>query len=96
MKIKHWQGYGVLNAKVLKKGFVYNPMVKSNYIVIEVKGNHEYGLDTYDRYFIFNWLLKKFDKNVRSVSQIKSVELEESWDNQAKEEVCVYKIFYEG
>lgn len=96
MKIKHWQGYGVLNAKALKKGLVYSSMVKNNYIVIEVKGNHECGLETYDHDFVFNWLLKKFDKNVESSSQIKNIELESNWDNQTKEEVCIYKIFYEG
>ena len=44
MKIKHWQGYGCVNMKVL-----LNTPKK---VIIEVYGNHEYGLKRYDKYDI--------------------------------------------
>ena len=76
MKIKHWQGYGCVNAKVLKKGLDTQKGVKT--ITIEVVGNHEYGLDrSNDEYDIFNWLLKRFDKDVKDYSDIIKVEYNE-------------------
>ena len=52
MKIKHWQGYGCVNAKVLRK---------TDYsAVIEVSGNHEWGLYRNDTYDIARWLLRHF------------------------------------
>ncbi len=62
MKIKHWQGYGSLNAKVVKKttdtsthsmGYI----VKT--ITVQVSGNHEYGLDRSDyKEDVVRWLSK--------------------------------------
>lgn len=72
MKIKHWQGYGSVNA--VKKG---KPKVVRNTdiryaglgeelceLTVTVSGNHEWGIEHDDKYDIFNWLLKKFDKSV--------------------------------
>jgi hypothetical protein len=60
MRIKHWQGYGSVNAKVKEKGFTYSPQGMTNrYVVIEVRGNHEYGLEVYrDNYTVAKWLGK--------------------------------------
>lgn len=55
MKIKHWQGYGSVNAKVVEK-------TKSS-IVIEVTGDHEWGLVRNDAYDIKTWLLAKVAKD---------------------------------
>jgi len=54
MKIKHWQGYGSVSAKLITK--------TPNEIVIEVTGEHEYGLATDDGYTAKIWLLDKFLK----------------------------------
>ena len=55
MKIRHWQGYGTVNAvKVRSTKFV---------LVVKVSGNHEWGLRRDDVYDLFNWLVKKFDKD---------------------------------
>lgn len=72
MKIKHWQGYGVVNA--VKKG---TPKEVKNTdgnlaglgeslceLTVTVFGNHEWGIERDDKYDVYNWLLKKFDKSV--------------------------------
>ena len=55
MIIKHWQGYGRLNAKVVEKS--------KHHVVIEVSGSHECGVTTTDPYFIKTWLMAKVAKN---------------------------------
>ena len=56
MKIKHWQGYGSVNAFKVKDN--------SCDLHIKVVGNHEWGIERDDRYDAFNWLVKKFNKNI--------------------------------
>ena len=53
MKIKHYQGYGVVNAQRIKDNATLH---------IKVTGNHEYGIHRDDEYDICNWLVTKFDK----------------------------------
>lgn len=74
MRIKHWQGYGCLEAKKLgdvtyktgeyvrtSEGVFHAPRV----VQIRVIGEHEWGLDRHDdRYDCYNWLLKRFVKDV--------------------------------
>lgn len=60
MKIKHFVGYGCVNAT----------KVKDNTCKLHVKvtGNHEYGLGddhTWDDYLMYNWLVKRFDKKLK-------------------------------
>lgn len=54
MKIKHWQGYGTVNARKVKD--------KNVTLHISVTGNHEWGIRRDDDYDLFNWLVKRFDK----------------------------------
>lgn len=60
MKLKHWQGYGCITATKIKS--------KNNELVIKVCGNHECGIERDDLYDIFNWLVKRFDKESKSMS----------------------------
>ena len=53
MKIKHFAGYGTVNATKVKD---------DNTLHIHLAGNHEWGLNRNDTYDVFNWLVKKFDK----------------------------------
>ena len=53
MKIKHWQGYGTVNATKIKD---------SNTLHVKVVGNHEWGLYRNDDYDLFNWIVKRFDR----------------------------------
>lgn len=56
MQIKHWQGYGKVEAKRIKDN--------SCTLHVRVKGNHEWGLVRDDEYDLFNWLVKRFDKTI--------------------------------
>ena len=62
MKIKHFAGYGCVNAKKISD--------KDGILVVEVKGNHEYGLSRNDKYDVFNWLVKRFTKKCKSYRDI--------------------------
>ena len=60
MRIKHFAGYGCVNAikvKNVKTG------ENTKQIVIKVSGNHEWGLYRNDKYDIYNWLVKRFCKD---------------------------------
>ena len=54
MKIKHWQGYGVIEAKRIRD--------KRYDLCVVVSGNHEWGLRRDDDYDVFRWLVQRFDK----------------------------------
>lgn len=95
MRIKHWQGYGSVNAQALKKTADTQKGIKT--ITIEVVGNHEYGLDrSNDEYDIYNWLLKRFDKSAEDYRDIIKIEYEEdSIDvNGINTDRGIYKITY--
>ena len=85
MRIKHWQGYGAVNAKRISKD--------NKQIIIEVSGNHEYGLaiGEWDIYGMSEWLGKigKFKKeNVLNFTT--NCYLKDNPENT--EEVCEYII----
>ena len=56
MKIKHWAGYGCVDAKRIKNA--------SCTLHVRVHGDHECGLRRDDDYDLFNWLVRRFDKSV--------------------------------
>ena len=55
MKIKHFAGYGTVEAKRIND--------RKCKLHIHVEGNHEWGLHREDEYDLFNWLVKRFDKS---------------------------------
>ena len=57
MKIKHWQGYGCVNATKCKDSL-------PSMLHIRVEGNHEWGIVREDDYDLYNWLVKRFDQTV--------------------------------
>ena len=65
MKIKHYQGYGTVQAKKINK--------TGNCLKVTVWGNHEYGLIRDDKYDVFNWLVKRFDKVHKDCRDISSM-----------------------
>jgi len=90
MKVKHWQGYGTVNAKKIKR-------TEKNGLVdlhIRVNGNHEWGIDRDDIYDFVNWLGKKLDKNLTDYRQIERLRTESSYDLQNHEDVCDYYCTY--
>ena len=52
MNLKHWQGYGHVQATAERK--------TANELTIRVKGLHEYGLDCNDGYTAKRWLFDRF------------------------------------
>lgn len=84
MYIKHWQGYGQVTA--IKRGVVQT-IKNTDYriadigeelkrIKITVSGNHECGVERNDKYDVFNWLLKRFDKSVKNADSRCIVDLQ--------------------
>ena len=65
MKIKHFAGYGSVNAvKVSKKNVTDMFGNEKIELVVKVSGNHEWGLERNDAYDLYHWLIKRFDKSV--------------------------------
>ena len=96
MRIKHWQGYGCINAKVV--GRELNARTGAEVIKIEVSGNHEWGLTWHwkDTYRVGEWLGKvgKFTSD-----QVVDYESEECPINKIGEgyvDRAIYTIYLKG
>ena len=92
MRIKHYQGYGSVQAKKVSKTIVGD----KTKLVIEVKGNHEYGLVRNDIYDVKRWLFDKFEKNFKG--EYYDIEMSVN-DDYVKEgnldvEVATYTFIY--
>ena len=89
MKIKHFAGYGSVTAKKLS--------LTDDTLVVEVRGEHEYGLDREDPMTIFEWLVKRFDKRRTDWLEIAKVScdnklFEKPENYSGYEQVCTYTI----
>lgn len=95
MKIKHWQGYGIVEAKKLQKSTT--PDGKT-FLEILVYGNHEYGLERKDAFDLKRWLIDKFDKDARNISaydiQYRTESGYKKNDEGLDEEFCKYTFVY--
>jgi hypothetical protein len=57
MKVKHWQGYGSVEVKkISKKKITTMYGEKKTELVLQVKGNHEWGLVRDDVYDVRRWM----------------------------------------
>lgn len=69
MRIKHFAGYGCVNAFRIKD--------KECDLHIQVVGNHEWGIERNDTYDAFRWLVKRFKRNIgeddRIIKEMKTV-----------------------
>lgn len=90
MKIKHFAGYGCVNAKKVSK------TIKDGIVTmtIEVSGNHEWGLRRDDTYDCYNWLLEKFDKKVLGYKHIIDMQVIGSTYDENDVEHCTYIFKY--
>ena len=92
MKIKHWQGYGCVNAKKISMKNNNSKTV----LHIRVTGNHECGIHRNDNYDLFNWLVKKFDKTYTSYADWHrlhpSIDITDGYENGV--ETCDYIFTY--
>lgn len=89
MKIKHWQGYGSVNMKVLKN--------TPNLVIIDVYGEHEWGLDRDDKYDVCKWLLNKVNGHKETdYTQISNLQLNDRYEKDQNTgltiERCTYTI----
>lgn len=89
MKLKHWQGYGTVNAK---KVFL-KTNGETKHMLIRVTGDHEYGIRRDDKYDVFNWLVKRFDKTADDYRKIERLEVSQEY-NLDGENCCEYDIVY--
>lgn len=87
-KIKHWAGYGTVQAGVIKDG--------SCALHVMVTGMHECGLRRDDLYDLYNWLVKRFDKSVPDYESFRKrypiVDIRESWS--MNNDICHYYFTY--
>ena len=88
MKIKHFSGYGTINAK--------KEFSNEKNLVVHVWGLHEIGLERDDKYDVFNWLVKKFDKKRKDYFEISEVTIRDYYEDNGKDsyptEHCLYHI----
>ena len=93
MRIKHFAGYGSVQARKVSKTNLLNNKVK---LVIEVKGNHERGLVRDDIYDVRRWLFNKFEKNFKGNDYDISMSIEDDYikENGLDVEVATYTFIY--
>ena len=92
MKIKHFQGYGSVQAKKVSKTKVNN----KTKLVIEVKGNHEWGLVVNDTYDGKRWLFDRFEKNFNGNYYDINMTIQDDYikENGIDVEVATYTFIY--
>jgi GH18 family chitinase len=93
MKIKHFAGYGSVQAKKVSKTTIDN----RTKLVVEVKGNHEWGLVRDDIYDVRRWLFNKFEKNFKGEDYEISMSIEYDYvkENNIDVEVATYTFEYD-
>ena len=88
MKIKHFQGYGCVNATKVKDN--------SCTLHVKVTGNHECGIHRDDEYDLYNWLVKRFDKSIPDATAWHrlrpQIEIVDGYESGV--ETCDYKFTY--
>lgn len=103
MRIKHWAGYGCVNAKITEKQKFRNTNLDIanlgdalKLMRIEITGEHEMGIERTDSYDVFHWLLKRFDKSVIDYRDLLVCDTETSFRkvNGKYVEVCTYSLTY--
>ena len=64
MRLKHWAGYGTINARK-----IYKRTTKDGKTILKitVAGNHERGLMRRDIYDLKRWLIDRFDRTVKDI-----------------------------
>lgn len=94
MRIKHFAGYGSVQAKKVSKTSVGENKSK---LVVEVKGNHECGLVRDDIYDVRRWLFNRFEKNFNGNDYDISMTIEDNYvkENGLDVEVATYTFIYD-
>ena len=87
MRIKHWQGYGTVDAKRLSRTVDEDGIVVMR---VKVSGDHEWGLVRDDPYDLKNWLIKRFDKDFKD----QRIEYYHDEGVETGVEWCIYTFGY--
>lgn len=92
MKVKHWQGYGIVNMKKISQ----NTKNGIKTIVVQVSGNHEWGLKRNDIYDIHKWICSKLAKDCKEYCDIVNLQINDYYKriNDLDVEFCDYTISY--
>lgn len=99
MRIKHWAGYGTVNAKKVTDYHHCRYARKFRVIQIEITGDHERGLCRYDGYDIHHWLGKYFAKD-KTYKDLVNYDVQQGWvggdgyTTQGAHEVAIYTLEY--
>lgn len=100
MRIKHFQGYGTVNATKVRKDTFFDVYgEEKTKLIIKVQGLHEWGLKVNCSYDAVRWLLPKFEKNLPNDYWNVEVTTEYGADIKVDnkygyEQVCVYTFIY--
>jgi len=97
MRIKHFAGYGSVEAKKVSKTTLTDEYgEKKTKLVVQVKGNHEWGLVRDDIYDVKRWLFDKFEKNFLGKDNEISMSVVDDYvkENGVVVEVAVYIFVY--
>lgn len=92
MKIKHFAGYGSVQAKKVAKTKIGD----KTKLVVEVKGNHEWGIVRNDIYDVRRWIFNKFEKNFNGEDYDIEMAIKDDYvrENGIDVEVAVYTFIY--
>lgn len=88
MKVKHWQGYGSVDMKVISRKQTENTKT----IVVRVSGDHEWGLVRDDEYDVHRWICSRFAKDCKSYVDIIDMRIQSDYTKDV--ETCDYTITY--
>lgn len=83
MKMKHWSGYGTVEAKKVAAG--------PDFLKVVVRGSHERGIERTDKIDVFNWLVKRFDRKRMDWMEIAHVDTDVHYEGSGLE-VCTFNI----
>lgn len=93
-KMKHWQGYGSVDAKKIAD-YPYGSSKRKT--VVMITGNHEYGIVREDPYDVFRWLGKRFFpacRDYRRIEDLAVVPGTEKAPDGTEIDTAVYEVTY--
>ena len=97
MKVKHFAGYGSVEVKKISKKPIINGYGENKTkMVLQVKGNHEWGLVRDDIYDVRHWIFEKFEKNFKGDDYDICMDIKSDYENEngIDIEVATYTFIY--
>lgn len=97
MRVKHFMGYGSVEVKkVSKKPIINGYGENKTKMVLQVKGNHEWGLVRNDIYDVKRWIFDKFEKNFKGSDYDIAMSVKDDYikENGLDVEVAIYTFVY--